>query len=163
MLATILVSSFGMLQLSLCAQSLFTVLISGAHSPSPSSSSPLSRVTLHVGCANLNFSKTFADHFNRMQQHSLASWPITTTPRGEALGITRNGISSSSSSVGSSVRNTTRSTSGGGGGSGSTGDCSSTTTAATHSEAAGERQGEGGVEGAGKGDWEAEEEEQEEE
>ncbi|CAI5529763.1 unnamed protein product [Closterium sp. Naga37s-1] len=46
--------------------------------------------TLHVGCANLNFSAALAHH-NRMHQHSLASWPITITPRGvvKAVGSLR--------------------------------------------------------------------------
>ncbi|CAI7875533.1 unnamed protein product [Closterium sp. NIES-54] len=116
--------------------------------------------TLHVGCANLNFSASFTHHFNRTHQHSLASWPITITPRGEALNRTStlgisNGVGSSSSSTRDSSRRII-------------------TPAAAYSEAAGgnsggrggsegkrhgagEGAGEGTGEGAGEGEGEEEE------
>ncbi|GJP44518.1 hypothetical protein CLOM_g3906 [Closterium sp. NIES-68] len=85
--------------------------------------------TLHVGCANLNFSSAFAHHFNQTQQHNLGSWPITVVPRVQALSRTN--------TPGSSSR--------------------PITTAAADSETAGGRQ-EGESERAGEGEEEEEQE-----
>ncbi|CAI5511807.1 unnamed protein product [Closterium sp. Naga37s-1] len=103
-------------------------------------SPPPIRATLHVGCANLNFSASFAHHFNRTHQHSLASWPITITPRGEALAKTTT-LGITSSTWDSSRR--------------------ATTTDAAYSEAAGGEKGGAGA-GAGEEGLREREEEQEE-
>ncbi|CAI5508542.1 unnamed protein product [Closterium sp. Naga37s-1] len=37
--------------------------------------------TMHIGCANLQFSPLYYQHLNKTAQHDLVSWPLTVLPR----------------------------------------------------------------------------------